>query len=77
MCAKSLQSCLPLCDPMDCSLCPCECPGKNTGMGCHVLLQGIFPTQGMNPILLCLLNWQGRSLPLAPHLKSATIGMLF
>ena len=24
-------------------------PGKNTGVGCHVLLQGIFPTQGLNP----------------------------
>ena len=27
-------------------------PGKNTGVGCHVLLQGIFPTQGSNPHLL-------------------------
>ena len=26
-----------------------DSPGKNTGMGCHVLLQGIFPTQGLNP----------------------------
>ena len=26
-------------------------PGKNTGVGCHVLLQGIFPTQGSNPDL--------------------------
>ena len=24
-------------------------PGKNAGVGCHVLLQGIFPTQGLNP----------------------------
>ena len=31
---------------------------KNTGVGCHVLLQGIFPTQGSNPCLLCLLHWQ-------------------
>ena len=30
-------------------LCPWNSPGKNTGMGCHVLLQGIFPTQGLNP----------------------------
>ena len=29
-----------------------ESPGKNTGMGCHVLLQGTFPTQGLNPSLL-------------------------
>jgi len=27
-------------------------PGKNTGVGCHVLLQGIFATQGLNPGLL-------------------------
>ena len=30
-------------------LCPWESPGKNTGVGCHFLLQGIFPTQGSNP----------------------------
>ena len=30
-------------------------PGKNTGVGFHALLQGIFPTQGLNPHLLCLL----------------------
>ena len=29
-----------------------DSPGKNTGVGCHVLLQGIFPTQGLNPDLL-------------------------
>ena len=28
--------------------------GKNTGVGFHFLLQGIFPTQGLNPCLLCL-----------------------
>ena len=33
-------------------LCPWNSPGKNTGMGCHSLLQGIFPTQGTNPHLL-------------------------
>ena len=37
--------------------------GKNTGAGCHFLLQGIFPTQGLNPYLL---NWQADSLPLVP-----------
>ena len=26
-----------------------DSPGKNTGVGCHALLQGIFPTQGSNP----------------------------
>ena len=33
-------------------LCPWDSPGKNTGVGCHSLLQGIFPTQGLNPGLL-------------------------
>ena len=33
-------------------LCPWDFPGKNTGVGCHALLQGIFPTQGLNPGLL-------------------------
>ena len=39
-------------------LCPWNFPGKNTGMGCHFLLQGIFLTQESNPCLLCLLHWQ-------------------
>ena len=30
-------------------LCPLNSPGKSTGVGCHALLQGIFPTQGLNP----------------------------
>ena len=50
------QSCLTLCDPMDCArlLCPQNPPGENTGVGCHFLLQKIFLTQGMNqsPALL-------------------------
>ena len=33
-------------------LCPWNSPGKNTGVGSHSLLQGIFPTQGLNPGLL-------------------------
>ena len=33
-------------------LCPWNSPGKNTGVGCHFLLQGIFPTQALNPWLL-------------------------
>ena len=33
-------------------LCPWDSPGKNTGVGCHALLQGIFLTQGSNPGLL-------------------------
>ena len=59
-----------LCNPMDCSL-PAssahgDTPGKNTGVGCHILLQGIFLTQGSNLRLLGLLHWQAGSLPLAP-----------
>ena len=38
---------------------------KNTGAGCNALLQGIFPTQGSNPQLSCLLPLQVGSLPLA------------
>ena len=33
-------------------LCPWDFPGKDTAVGCHVLLSGIFPTQGLNPGLL-------------------------
>ena len=51
---------------LDCSpyrlLCPWDSPGKNTGVGCHSLLQGIFPTQGSNQGLLHL---YADSLPLS------------
>ena len=53
-------------------LCPWDFPCKNTGMGCHFLIQGTFPTQGIfltqgsNPSLLHLLYWQVNSLPLVP-----------
>ena len=47
-----IQSCLTLCDPMDCSppgsSIHGESPGKNTGVSCQALLQGIFPTQESN-----------------------------
>jgi len=50
------QSCLTLCNPKDCSppgsSVHGDSPGSNTGVGCHALLQGIFPTQGSNPGLL-------------------------
>ena len=42
---------------------PMDSPGKNTRVGCHFLLQGMFPTQGLNPGLL---HWQAGSSPLAP-----------
>ena len=44
-------------------LCPWDSPGKNTGVGCHALLQGIFLTQGLNPCLQRLLHLQVASLP--------------
>ena len=44
-------------------LCPWASPGKNTGLGSHFLLHGIFPTQGSN---LRLLHCQAGSLPLVP-----------
>ena len=64
-----VQSCLTPCDHIDCNLpassVHADSPGKNTGVGSHSLLQGIFPTQGSNPglphcrqILYCL-NHQG------------------
>ena len=51
-------------------LCPWDFPGRNAAVGCHFLLQGIFPTQGLNPRLLhlplCLLfyHWATRGAPL-------------
>ena len=46
------QLCLTLCNPIDCSLPGSsvhgDSPGKNTEVGCHVLFQGIVPTQGWN-----------------------------
>ena len=37
-------------------LCPWDFLGRNTGVGCHFLLEGIFPTQGLSPCLFCLLH---------------------
>ena len=63
--ATLLQSRLTLYDPMDDSLPGSsvhgDSPGKNTGVGCHSLLQGIFPTQGLNP---------GLSIVRGLHIKS-------
>ena len=46
---------------------PCrwDFPGKNTGMGCHFLLQEIFPTHGLNGHLWQLLHWQEDVLPVS------------
>ena len=60
--AKSLQLCPILCDSMDYSPPGSSAlgvsPGKNTGVGCRFLLQGIFPTQGPNLRLLSLPHGQ-------------------
>ena len=67
-----IQSCPTLCDPMDFSPAGSSVhgysPGQNTGVGCHSLLQGIFPNQGSNPGLshckqiLYHLSHQGNSI---------------
>ena len=68
MCTKSLQLCLTVSSyrlqPAR-LLCPWDSPGKNTAVGCHDFLQGIFPTQGCN---LCLLI-EGRFFPAEPSGK--------
>ena len=70
MCAKSLHLCLTLCNPMGRSL-----PGSSVHGILQArtlknfLLQGIFPIQGLNLCLLCLLQWGAGSLPLAPSGK--------
>ena len=54
MCVLVAQSCRTLCNTMDCSLPGSsvhgDSPGGNTGVGCHALLQGIFPTQRLNQV---------------------------
>ena len=52
--SEGAQSCPTLCAPVDCSirpwlLRPWDFQGKSTRVGCHFLLQGVFPTQGSNP----------------------------
>ena len=58
-CSKSLQLC-PTCNPMDPArlLCPRDFPGKNTGVGCHFLPQGIFVTRDKN--LISYVSYIGR-----------------
>ena len=54
------QLCWTLCNLMDCSppgsSVHGDSPGKNPGVGCHFLLQAVFPTQELNPRLLCFLH---------------------
>ena len=72
--------CPTVCNPMDCS--PAgpsvlgDSPNRNTGVGCHALLQGIFPTQGLNPRLphwrqiLYHLSYQGSPSLLLLHIRN-------
>ena len=53
-------------------ICPWNFPGKNTGVSCHFLFQGIFLAQGSNPHSKCLLRRQEDSSPLR-HLGSPTL----
>ena len=73
-------SCPTLCDPVDCSPPGSSVhdifPGKNTGVSCYFLLQGIFPTPGLKPSLPCLQHWQMDSLALC-HLGSPGINIAF
>ena len=78
LCDKWLQLCPSLCDPMDC------CPLGSSVHGIlqarilecvhwsHALLQGNFPTQGLNLSILCLLHWQAGSLLLVPPGKQSS-----
>ena len=67
VCVPSLQSCPTLCEPMDCSPPGSSVhrilQGKNIGVGCHFLLQGIFMTQGPNLHLPAFPALQADSLP--------------
>ena len=63
-CYLFAKLCLTLCHGLQPTrlLCPWDFPGRNTGVGCYFLLQGIVPSQTLN---LCLLHWQADSLPLS------------
>ena len=66
----SREVCPALCDLQATRLlCPWDFPGKNTGVGGHLLLQGVFLGQGSNPHLL---HWQADSLLLS-HLGSRAL----
>ena len=53
-----LQLCLTLCDPR--LLCPWDFPGKNTGVGCHFLLQGSLPDPWIKPASPVSPAWAGK-----------------
>ena len=57
-------------------LCPWDYPVKNMGVGGHFLLQRIFSTQGLNPCLLQLLDWQVNSFSTEPPGKPLSFSLL-
>ena len=74
-----LQLCPTLCDRTDCSLLGFsvrDSPGKITGMGCHALLQGIFPTPGIEPVSPAAPALQVDSLPLS-HQGNPRAGVIY
>ena len=81
-CQNSMSMCLcaqlypALCDPVDYKptrlLCPWDFWGKNTGVGCHFLLQGLFLTQRSNPCLLCPLHCKWTFYPMNHQRESTT-----
>ena len=58
-------------------LCPWDSSGKNTGVGCHALLQRIFLTQGSSPHILYLLHWHVGCFPLVPPGKPIRVHISF
>ena len=60
------QSCPTLCDPMDCSLCPCDFPGKSTGVGAFFFSRGSFRPRDQTQVS-CIAD---RHLPSEPPGKS-------
>ena len=75
-CVKSLHSCLTLRDTVDLSppesrlLCPWDSPGKNTGVGCHFLLQGNLPGPGVKLTFLSSPALAGGFFTTKPRRKS-------
>lgn len=51
---------------------PWGSPGQDTGVGSLAPLQGISPSHGLNPRILCLPHWQAGSFPLSPPGKAST-----
>ena len=82
VCAKSLQSYPTLCSPLDYSLPGSsvreDSPGKNTGVSCHALLKGIFPTQGSNRVayVSCIVGFITTSITWEAHFVSDCLASL-